>query len=758
MSNTYNPDDPLVTQPMNEVPFASSIAGAALFGLNAEGFPRNFNISDIKGDGKGKAIATTNPGVPVLSQYYEALPGVTYQYFLDVAGVPITIPAKVGDQLVLSAKLVFDGAHWLAVYTPVAIELPDLEALKPRFPFRYNSDTNYYNAVGKWIKDLYLHFTRQNGFTYSFAIIQKNVTYVSLYLYSSSSTGEFTQMGVFSASAAQGYDQNSLEPFLIENPDFGRVVIIPGLIGTVDQPGLSDALLGFDSEVYNADSKFHTYLNDIDSKAEFVDTIESLDNFPYWPGVDKGWRNRFKDFLLDVNLTIPKDPNRYYSFAIINKNPTTVVLSLYSATDMGSGGANKIGDFGSNINLGYKPDSKEPFEISNEFGRIVISPGAIPTTNQAALFYVLNGLDDSVFEVNNKRSGLIRHTETKKALLRQPLTDWSAILNLMMFKGTVVVEFVGDSLFAGQEGEGITISQTMYDAVIDAFREYSVTPGVSPLAFSVINKGVGGTTTAQGVTVISQNTGGANVCIIMFAYNDMRFNIPGQYVSPDKYKANLDMMVSIAIGQGKVPVVCIEPNISTSFQTGLLTAYRNAVIEISKKYGLIYWDFTKQIWDIQQQPDGLHQDKYTYFGMGWDLAGLFTTMNYFNNIRPGKGDEILPRYNVQNVCGDGIKVANAGSASGFAFNLEPQRTIAFAFDIRDNASFYVKTLNTPGGAVSGKFSVNYYASLKYPMADFVPTGGAQKFTAMNIKAGKRLITIRNTSTDKVLNIESIGFE
>ncbi|MGY3054387.1 hypothetical protein ACVWYG_002594 [Pedobacter sp. UYEF25] len=108
-------------QPISGIPDATSIVGARILGTDADGKTKNFKISDIKGDLKGTATAATDPGTPVLAQYWKAKPGVTYTNFLDANAAAITIPAKVGELFVLTAELVFDGTNWAAEYSEVSL-------------------------------------------------------------------------------------------------------------------------------------------------------------------------------------------------------------------------------------------------------------------------------------------------------------------------------------------------------------------------------------------------------------------------------------------------------------------------------------------------------------------------------------------------------------------------------------------------------------------------------------------------------------
>jgi lysophospholipase L1-like esterase len=112
-------------QPINEIPTASTVSGAKILGIAANGDTNLFPVSAIKGDYKGLALAGTNPGTPVLSQYYDAKPGVTYTNFLDAGGQPIAIPTSVGGNPVVAAKLSFNGTNWVGVYNGTEIELAE---------------------------------------------------------------------------------------------------------------------------------------------------------------------------------------------------------------------------------------------------------------------------------------------------------------------------------------------------------------------------------------------------------------------------------------------------------------------------------------------------------------------------------------------------------------------------------------------------------------------------------------------------------
>jgi hypothetical protein len=106
---------------ISEVVLASSITGATILGIAADGSTKRFRISDIKGDGKGVAITSTNPGTPALAQYYLATPGVTYTYFLNDVGAAIAVPLTDGGQTVIDAKMTWTGTFWVLTYGKVTL-------------------------------------------------------------------------------------------------------------------------------------------------------------------------------------------------------------------------------------------------------------------------------------------------------------------------------------------------------------------------------------------------------------------------------------------------------------------------------------------------------------------------------------------------------------------------------------------------------------------------------------------------------------
>ncbi|RZK62558.1 MAG: hypothetical protein EOO85_32145, partial [Pedobacter sp.] len=113
-------------QTIDTIPLAQSIAGAKILGIAQNGDTNLFDINKMLTGYKGKAVASTVPGIAVAGNEYEAIPGATYGNFLNTSNQPITIPAEVDGKQVLSAKLrAVDATHWEAVYTPVAIDLVD---------------------------------------------------------------------------------------------------------------------------------------------------------------------------------------------------------------------------------------------------------------------------------------------------------------------------------------------------------------------------------------------------------------------------------------------------------------------------------------------------------------------------------------------------------------------------------------------------------------------------------------------------------
>jgi len=96
-------------KPIDEITQATSVNGAKLLGIASDGQTRLFGITDIKGDGQGTAIAATDPGIPVLSQYYWATPGVTYPNFKDSTDEPIVVPTTFEGRTVINAKMTWKG-------------------------------------------------------------------------------------------------------------------------------------------------------------------------------------------------------------------------------------------------------------------------------------------------------------------------------------------------------------------------------------------------------------------------------------------------------------------------------------------------------------------------------------------------------------------------------------------------------------------------------------------------------------------------
>ncbi|RYF26550.1 MAG: hypothetical protein EOO42_01225 [Flavobacteriales bacterium] len=111
---------------IDQIPNATTTAGAMLLGTDNTGKTRQFPITTIQNQSKGLAFAGTVPGVAVPGDLYDAKAGVTYTNFLDVANNSITIPSDVGGNKVLSATLrAVDSTHWVAIYNPVPIDLTD---------------------------------------------------------------------------------------------------------------------------------------------------------------------------------------------------------------------------------------------------------------------------------------------------------------------------------------------------------------------------------------------------------------------------------------------------------------------------------------------------------------------------------------------------------------------------------------------------------------------------------------------------------
>ena len=118
-------NETLTTKPIDEVKVATTIVDAKLLGISSEGATRLFSINDIKGDFKGLALADTNPGIPVLSQYFNVIPGITYIHFINSAGNAITVPKIDNGETVVDAKVTWTGSDWVLTYAKTSIESPN---------------------------------------------------------------------------------------------------------------------------------------------------------------------------------------------------------------------------------------------------------------------------------------------------------------------------------------------------------------------------------------------------------------------------------------------------------------------------------------------------------------------------------------------------------------------------------------------------------------------------------------------------------
>jgi len=137
------------------VPMAASLTGAKILGLDNSGASALFNLTDIKGDYKGVAsTAGFDPGVPVLNQYYTAVPGLTYTNFKDASNASIVVPLTVSGQYVIDAKMSYNGTYWLLTY--VLITLPAATNIIPAWTatayasgiqVNYNGVDYYSNAI-----------------------------------------------------------------------------------------------------------------------------------------------------------------------------------------------------------------------------------------------------------------------------------------------------------------------------------------------------------------------------------------------------------------------------------------------------------------------------------------------------------------------------------------------------------------------------------------------------------------------------------
>lgn len=111
----------IITVKTDQLPIITDLTDAKIIGLDKNGVDARFRLTDIKGDFKGTAIASTNPGSPALSQFYNALPGVTYTNFKDASNVPITIPLTDGGQTVTNPKLTSNGSYWVATWEKITL-------------------------------------------------------------------------------------------------------------------------------------------------------------------------------------------------------------------------------------------------------------------------------------------------------------------------------------------------------------------------------------------------------------------------------------------------------------------------------------------------------------------------------------------------------------------------------------------------------------------------------------------------------------
>lgn len=116
-----NTDEPVQTQPMNEVPDADSVVGAKLFGLDSDNRPKNFRVSDIKGDYKGLADPTIQYPTPILQQYYRLKPGVTYPF---LGG--ISVPVMDNGEKVIVPEAIWSGTEWKLNYESFEAPEPDI--------------------------------------------------------------------------------------------------------------------------------------------------------------------------------------------------------------------------------------------------------------------------------------------------------------------------------------------------------------------------------------------------------------------------------------------------------------------------------------------------------------------------------------------------------------------------------------------------------------------------------------------------------
>jgi hypothetical protein len=126
----------------DELPIINDLTDAKIIGLDKNGVDARFKLSDIKGDYKGLAAAATVPGVPVLAQYYDAEPGVTYTNFLGANNNPIVIPTVADGKTVLGASLIWQGSYWLPVLKSIIPPVANI-ASWTTIPFNIGSQVNF---------------------------------------------------------------------------------------------------------------------------------------------------------------------------------------------------------------------------------------------------------------------------------------------------------------------------------------------------------------------------------------------------------------------------------------------------------------------------------------------------------------------------------------------------------------------------------------------------------------------------------------
>ncbi|MDX3913763.1 MAG: hypothetical protein QHC79_09505, partial [Pseudosphingobacterium sp.] len=99
------------------------------FALRGETLTKE-EIAEVVADGiyKGEAESDTNPGTPANPCWYGATTGVTYQFFLDQGGQPITVPKDVAvegaTKYVVSPRLVWNETYWTLRYE--LVDEPDM--------------------------------------------------------------------------------------------------------------------------------------------------------------------------------------------------------------------------------------------------------------------------------------------------------------------------------------------------------------------------------------------------------------------------------------------------------------------------------------------------------------------------------------------------------------------------------------------------------------------------------------------------------